>query len=92
MHQDVGERGEVEPQLIDPQGGVAGAVGEQAELLLLDAVLDLAPGAVEFFVEASGIGPPGAEAGDHEPRFLPLGRCSALPTTYRVLDQLLSVR
>ena len=44
VHQDVGERGAVEPKLIGPDRGAAGAVGEQAELLFLDAVLHLAPG------------------------------------------------
>jgi hypothetical protein len=37
----VGEAAEVEPDLVGPQELGAGAVGEQIELLLLDAVLDL---------------------------------------------------
>ncbi len=39
MQQDIGEGREVQPQLVRPQGGTAGAIGEQSQLLLLDPTL-----------------------------------------------------
>ncbi|WP_419618827.1 hypothetical protein [Thiolapillus sp.] len=42
---------EVQPQLVRPQGGTAGAIGEQPQLLLLDPVLHFvsAPESTPFF-------------------------------------------
>ena len=39
VQQAIGEGREVQPQLVRPQGGTAGAIGEQSQLLLLDPVL-----------------------------------------------------
>ena len=49
--QNVGERGEPEPQLVGAHGRRRGAVGEQVALAFLDPVLHLAAGAVELLVE-----------------------------------------
>ena len=46
--ENIGERGEPEPQLIGAQGGRRGPIGEQVALALLDPVLHLAAGAVDF--------------------------------------------
>ncbi len=46
LHQRTGERGAVQPQLAGPHRMAAGAVRKQIQLLLLDAVLALAAGAV----------------------------------------------
>ena len=66
--QHIGHRGEPQAQLVGAHGGGRGAVGEQVELALLDAVLHLAAGAVDLLVEvrASQLG--SAERGDDEAR------------------------
>ncbi len=51
VEESVGDGGEPEPQLVGAQGVGAGPVGEQVQLLLLDAVLHVATGAVQLFVE-----------------------------------------
>ncbi len=38
MQQDIGERREVQPQLVRPQGGTTGAIGEQPQLLFFDTM------------------------------------------------------
>src|SRR5262249_60719258 len=44
-----------QPQLIGAHCGGRGAVGEQIELALLDAVLHLATGAIDLLVEMAGL-------------------------------------
>ena len=51
FHQDVGQAGEHEPELVGGEVVTAGAIGEQPQLRLLDAVLHLAAAAVELLVE-----------------------------------------
>ncbi len=53
--QHVGHRGEPQAQLVGAHGGGRGAVGEEVELALLDAVLHLAAGAVDLLVEMRGL-------------------------------------
>ena len=74
VHQDMGERGEVQPELVGPQDCRAGAVGEQIELTPLDAIFHVAPRAVQFFVEPLRSGDLAAQAGHHEARVGPLGQ------------------
>ena len=64
----------MQPQLVGQHRGAAGAVGEQAQLLLLDPVLHFAAGAVQVLVQAPGVGALRRQAGDHEPRVRPLGQ------------------
>jgi hypothetical protein len=52
--QQVGERGEPQPELVGAPPRGAGAVGKEIELAFLDPVLPLAAGAVELFVERAG--------------------------------------
>ena len=52
--QHVGHGGEPQPQLVGAHGRGAGAVGEEVELALLDAVLHLAAGAVDAARRACG--------------------------------------
>ena len=52
-HEDGCEGGEEEPELVGGEAGGGGPVGEQVELLLLDGVLGVAPGAVHAFVDLS---------------------------------------
>ena len=79
MHLRVGEGGEIKPQLTGPQRGAAGEVGEEAQLLRLDAVLHVAAGAIQVLVQAFGVGAVRAEVGDHEPRVRPFGQALRLP-------------
>ena len=51
IKQHISHRGEPQPQLIGLHGGGGGAVGEQIHLAFLDAVLHLAAGAIDRFVE-----------------------------------------
>ncbi len=64
--EDGGEGGEEEPELVGAGGGGGGARGEEVELLLLDGVLGLAPGAVDTLVDGSGGGGPLRQRGDDE--------------------------
>jgi len=41
---------EVQPQLVRPQGGTAGAIGEQSQLLFFDTIFHLPSGTVKIFV------------------------------------------
>ena len=66
--QHIGHGGEPQPQLVGAHGGGRGAVGEQIELALLDAVLHLAAGAVDVLVEAAGVDLGGPQRGDDEAR------------------------
>ena len=54
--ENIGERGEPEPQLVGAHGGGRGAVGEQVALAFLDPVLHLAAGAVDLLVEKAAVG------------------------------------
>ena len=54
--QDVGHRGEPQPQLIGAHRRRRGAVGEQVDLAFLDAVLHLAAGAIDLLVEKAAVG------------------------------------
>src|SRR5205085_9830534 len=53
LHQDVGHRGEVEPELIGTHRGRTGSVGEQTPLLFLDPVLHVATSAVGVLVDVA---------------------------------------
>lgn len=64
----VGERGKPQPQLVGAQGSRAGAVGEQVELLFLDAVLHIPAGAVDLFIQGLGRGVVLGQVGDDEAR------------------------
>jgi len=56
LHQHIGERGHQEPELIGAEGAGGGAIGEQVELLFLDAVFHLPAGTVDLLIEGlSGI-------------------------------------
>ena len=70
VHQSVGEAGEQQAELVGPPAVAGGAVGEELELLLLDAVLHLAAGAVEMVVEITALA---REVGHHEARVGALG-------------------
>lgn len=50
--QQIRHRRKVQPQLIGPHRFTAGAVGEQEQLLFLDAVLHVTAGAVHILVQA----------------------------------------
>ena len=64
-HEDGREGGEEEPELVGAEAGGGGAVGEQVEVLLLDGVFGVAPGAVRALVgDPRGEGP--RERGDDE--------------------------
>lgn len=54
LEQHVREGGESQPQLIDVEGVRGESIGKEFELRLLDAVLHLAAGTVEVFVEFPG--------------------------------------
>ena len=70
IHQSVGEAGEQQAELVGPPAVAGGAVREELELLLLDAVLHLAAGAVETVVEITALA---REVGHHEARVGALG-------------------
>src|ERR1700720_1129873 len=53
--QDIGHRGEPQPQLIGAHRVGRGAVGIEIELAFLDAVFHLAAGAIELLVEVAGL-------------------------------------
>ena len=64
--QHIGERGKPQPQLVGPHGRGRGAVGEQIELALLDAVLHLAARAIDLLVEVPGLELLERQRGDHK--------------------------
>ncbi len=66
--ENIGERGEPEPELVGAHGRGRGAVGEQVALAFLDPVLHLAAGAIDLLVEKAAVGPGLAERGDDEAR------------------------
>lgn len=68
--QDIGQAGEQQAEPVGPPAVARGAVGEQLELLLLDAVLHLAAGAVEAVVEGLAVA---LQIGHHEARIGVLG-------------------
>ena len=68
VHQHIGERGEVQPQLIGPHRRRAGPVGEQVQLLLLDPVFHLPAGAVDFSYRRLCTGLADRTGGHHEAR------------------------
>src|ERR1700691_2246444 len=49
--ENIGERGEPEPELVGAHGRCRGPIGEQVALAFLDPVFHLAAGAVDFLVE-----------------------------------------
>ena len=53
--QHIGHWGEPQAQLVGAHSVRRGAVGIEVELTFLDAVLHLAAGAVELFVEVAGL-------------------------------------
>lgn len=67
--QHVCRRRQQQPQLIGLEATATGAVGEQVQLLLFDAVFHLATLAVEPVIELLRIV---GQAGDHETRIIPL--------------------
>ena len=54
LHQDVGGGGHQDPQLVGPEAATAGAVDLQTVEQFLDAVLDVAAGAVDPLVDEAG--------------------------------------
>ncbi len=68
QQQRAGEHRKVHPQLVRPQRRRRCAVREQIQLLLLDPVLHLAAGAVQFLVQLPARHFLPAQAGDHEAR------------------------
>ena len=65
LHQDVGGGGHQDPQLVGPEAAAAGAVYLQTVEQFLDAVLDVAAGAIDLLVDvAGGV----AKIGDDEAR------------------------
>src|SRR5512144_2939564 len=78
-HQHVGERREPQAKLVRRHGCGRRAVGEEIELLLLDAVLHLAAGAVELLVEGLRVDHLTFQRGDDEPRVGALGQVLGLP-------------
>jgi len=69
LHQHIGQAGEQQSELVGPPVMGAGAIGKQPQLLLLDAVIHLASGAVESFVELLSIA---LEVGEDEAGVAPL--------------------
>ena len=93
MQQHIGERREVQAQLVGAHRVRAGAVGEQVELPLLDAVLHVPARAVQLLVQPPGRRLAPRHGGHHETWVRPpLARCSALPTTRRARVHDLRVR
>ena len=68
QQQRAGEHRKVHPQLVRPHRRRRCAVREQIQLLLLDPVLHLAAGAVQFLVQLPARHFLPAQAGDHEAR------------------------
>src|SRR5439155_24177212 len=66
--QDIARGREPQAELIGAHRGGRGAVGEQIELALLDAVLHFATGAVDHLVETLSADLAGLERGDDEAR------------------------
>src|SRR5512144_1672740 len=78
-HQHVGERREPQAKLVRRHGCGRRAVGEEIELLLLDAVLHLAAGAVDLLVEGLRVDHLTFQRGDDEPRVGAPGQVLGLP-------------
>ena len=55
--ENIGERGEPQPQLVGAHRGGRGPVGEQVALAFLDPVLHVAAGAVDLLIEKAAVGP-----------------------------------
>lgn len=68
VHQQIGDRGKVQAQLIGAHRGRAGAIREEHELLFLDPVLRLSARTVELFVQGAGVDRGDRERGHHKPR------------------------
>ncbi len=82
LHQDVGKRGKPQPQLITLKLLSGGAVTEQIELMLLDAVFHLASGTVVVGMEFACAESLSGEGGDDKvtPRTLGIvGEASTPP-------------
>ena len=80
IKQHISHRGEPQPQLIGLHGGRGGAVGEHIHLTFFDAVLHLAAGAIDRFIEMPAITIGVGQRDDDEPwiglAFGPLGGMS----------------
>src|SRR5918997_1579558 len=95
--QNIGHGGEPEAELVGPHGGGRGPVSKEVELAFLDAVLELAAGAVDILVEPAGVARSRAQRGDDEARVgaavRPLGfgddPASAAPAVVRRPPELL---
>src|SRR5712692_4477834 len=66
--QHVGHRGEPQPELVGAHRGGRGAVGIEIELTLLDPVLHIAAGAVDFLVKISCFALRTRKRSDHKAR------------------------
>ena len=66
VDEDVGDGREVETELIAAHGLRAGPIGKEIELLLFDAVLHVASGAIDGFVEVLPPCSPSVEGSDDE--------------------------
>ena len=78
LDQNISRTRQPQPQLIGPHGLATGAIGEQAELLLLDAVLQVAPSAVAVFVQRLSWQAFGRERRNDEPGIRTLGQMLGL--------------
>ncbi len=54
IHNHIGERREIQSELISSHGGRGSAVGKQIQLLLLNPVFHLSSSAVDLFIELTG--------------------------------------
>jgi hypothetical protein len=70
----------------------AGAVGEEVELLFLDAVFHFSPSTVKLLVEGSGGDFAAGQVVTTKRGLGPLSRCSALAMTRRLRRHVLRVR
>ena len=68
MQQHVSKRREVQAELVCPQRRGARATGKQPQLLLLDAILHIAAGTVEGFIEALRTGLTSCQIGHDKAR------------------------
>src|SRR5271170_943948 len=68
LHENISHRGEPQPQLVSANGCRRGAIGEEIELALLDAVLHLAAGAIDRLIELLTVAVLLCERGDDEAR------------------------
>ena len=55
LEQNIGEGREPQPELVGADGRRGRAIGKEIELLLLDPVLDVAPGAVDALIQGARV-------------------------------------